>query len=203
MNISVNHDCIVGIGRNNYFNGRLNIIVSEQSNVIIGEQSLFSFGIWIRTADPHLIYAADSHCRINHSKDVIIGDHIWVGQNALILKGTYVGSGSIIGAASVASGKLIPSNVSYAGNPAKVVRREIFWEGSCVHAWTSKETLEHEKYESNEWLYGVDKNSKTREDIKTLFHSQKSVKDKLESLILLYSGQLEKNRFAVERALIK
>ena len=46
----------------------------------------------IRTADPHIIY--DIHRkRINPSKSVFIGDHVWCGQNVLLLKGCRVGSG--------------------------------------------------------------------------------------------------------------
>lgn len=197
VNVVVNYDCIVAIGRGNYFNGRLNIIASEQTSVLIGDNCLISFGIWIRTADPHLIYDADSHRRINPSKNIIIGDHVWIGQNALILKGSYIGSGSIIGGASVISGKKVSSNVSYAGNPARLIREEIFWEGSCVHGWREKETFQHQKYKGDEWLYGIDDDSKTMEDIENLLCKKKSVQKRLENLLLLYGEA--KNRFAVER----
>ena len=56
-NITVFNNCTCYIGNDCYFNGVINIICSEEKNVFIGRQSLAAFGIWIRTADPHLVYS--------------------------------------------------------------------------------------------------------------------------------------------------
>lgn len=50
-----------------------------------------------------------------------IEDHVWVGQNAVILKGVTIGKGAIIGAFSVVTRDVEPWTV-VAGNPARVVR---------------------------------------------------------------------------------
>ena len=52
---------------------------------------------------------------------VHIGDDVWVGAGAIILKGVTIGAGAIIGAGSVVT-KSIPSNTVAAGNPATVLR---------------------------------------------------------------------------------
>lgn len=153
LNISIYNNSLLWIGKNNYINGNLNIILSEQTNVLIGDNCLFSFGIWIRTADAHLVYDSQLKLRKNYSKSIFIGDHVWIGQNALILKGTKIGSGSIIGAMTVVSGKRIPSNTSWAGNPARMVGQNLFFTSSCVHRYTDKETKKSVYYESNEWIY--------------------------------------------------
>lgn len=140
------------IGENNYFNGILYIIASEHSDIFIGANCLFSFGIWIRTADPHLIYDIASCERLNYSKSIFIGDHVWVGQNALILKGTKIGSGSVIGGMAVPHGK-IPSNTCYVGNPAKEIQKDIFWRGDCVHRWSKEKTLEEIVDTSSEYIF--------------------------------------------------
>ncbi len=114
------------VGQNNYFNGKLSAILSEQKHIFIGDDGLFSFGIWMRIADPHLIYHTDSKKRINPTKSIYLGDHVWIGQSAMILKGTQIHSGSIIGALSVVSGKEIPSNTSWAGNPSRKIAENIF-----------------------------------------------------------------------------
>ena len=124
---TVNGGCCVFIGKNTYTNGKLYLIASERQNVLIGDEGLFSFGIWIRTADPHLLYDCESKERINPSMSVLIGDHVWVGQNALLLKGTHIGSGSIIGAASVVSHKTVGSNCAAVGNPTKVIKSGVFF----------------------------------------------------------------------------
>jgi len=46
----------------------------------------------------HLIYDVESHKHVSSSKSTFTGDHVWVGINATIWKGTQIGSGAIIGA---------------------------------------------------------------------------------------------------------
>ena len=50
-----------------------------------------------------------------------IGNHVWVGAGATILKGVTVGDHAIIGGGSVVT-KDIPSNVTAFGNPCKVYK---------------------------------------------------------------------------------
>ena len=153
VNITVYNNCTCYIGKDCYFNGTPQIICSEEKNVIIGRQALLSFGVWIRTADPHLIYSAETLERVNPSKSVYIGDHVWIGQNALILKGTRIHSGSIIAGGAVLSGKKVPSNVSYAGNPARQIANNIFWDEKVVHTWTHHKTKLNENYTGKPFIF--------------------------------------------------
>ena len=54
--------------------------------------------------------------------DTVIGNDVWIGQNALILPGVNIGDGAIIGANSVVGGEVTPYTV-VAGNPAKLLRK--------------------------------------------------------------------------------
>lgn len=54
--------------------------------------------------------------------NTVIGNDVWIGQNATILPGTQIGDGAIIGASSVVSGKVEPYTI-VAGNPAKPIRK--------------------------------------------------------------------------------
>ena len=54
--------------------------------------------------------------------DTVIGNDVWVGQNAVILPGVRIGDGSIIGASSVV-GSDVPPYTIVAGNPAKILRK--------------------------------------------------------------------------------
>ena len=54
--------------------------------------------------------------------DTIIGNDVWIGQNAVILPGVHIGDGAIIGANSVV-GKNVEPYTIVVGNPAKVLRK--------------------------------------------------------------------------------
>ena len=54
--------------------------------------------------------------------NTVIGNDVWIGQNAVILPGVHVGDGAIIGANSVAGSDVAPYTIVI-GNPAKVLRK--------------------------------------------------------------------------------
>ena len=54
--------------------------------------------------------------------DTVIGNDVWIGQNATILPGVHIGDGAIIGASSVVGSNVAPYTV-VAGNPAKPIRK--------------------------------------------------------------------------------
>jgi len=53
--------------------------------------------------------------------DIIIGNDVWIGYEALIMSGVTIGDGAVIGARAVVV-KDIPPYTIAAGNPAKVIR---------------------------------------------------------------------------------
>ena len=56
------------------------------------------------------------------TEQVYIGDETWIGANAVILPGVFIGKHCVIAAGSVVT-KSIPSNSVAAGNPARVIKR--------------------------------------------------------------------------------
>jgi virginiamycin A acetyltransferase len=50
---------------------------------------------------------------------ILIGDDVWIGANVVVLDGARIGSGSVIGAASLVRGELPPFCIA-AGVPARV-----------------------------------------------------------------------------------
>ena len=54
--------------------------------------------------------------------DTVVGNDVWIGQNATILPGVHIGDGAIIGLNSVVTSDVEPYTI-VAGNPARPVRK--------------------------------------------------------------------------------
>lgn len=96
------------------------------AGVNIGKDCLFSANISLRTHDAHHIFDRNTHKRINVSQDVVIDNHVWVGEGALLLPGARIGEGSIVGARAVTSAQF-EDHVVIAGVPAKIIRKDVCW----------------------------------------------------------------------------
>ena len=61
-------------------------------------------------------------CDLPFKGDTIIGNDVWIGQNAVILPGVHISDGAIIGANSVVGHNVEPYSI-VVGNPAGKVRK--------------------------------------------------------------------------------
>jgi acetyltransferase-like isoleucine patch superfamily enzyme len=102
------HDCALTIGK----------------QVRIGNHCLIAGGVRITDFDGHPLdadgrrtggFAADAF------QPVIIGDDVWIGHGAIILKGVRIGDRSVIGARAVVT-RDVPSDTVVAGNPARIIK---------------------------------------------------------------------------------
>ena len=101
LNLTIYNDSVIYLGNNCSMNNKLEIIASESKNVVIGNEGLFSSQCLIRTSDAHRIYSIETLERVNEGRSVYIGDHVWLAARVVILKGTRIHSGSIIGSDAV------------------------------------------------------------------------------------------------------
>lgn len=58
------------------------------------------------------------------SSPVVVEDDVFIGTNAIILKGTHIGARSIVAAGSVVFGLKIPPDSMVKGNPAQIVGKK-------------------------------------------------------------------------------
>ena len=61
-------------------------------------------------------------------KDILIGEHVWIGYGATILKGSSLENNSTVGTESVVTGLHLPPNSVAAGNPARIIKYGVNWE---------------------------------------------------------------------------
>lgn len=87
----------------------------------IGNNVCITSGVKILTHDYSYVVLSGTYGEIlGGIGKTKIGNNVFIGMNAIILKGTTIGDNVIIGAGSVVSGNIESNNV-YAGNPAKKI----------------------------------------------------------------------------------
>jgi len=97
-------------------------------NVIsIGDDCMLSSSIDIRNGDSHSVIDLFSKIRINYEKSIFIGNHVWIGMSCTILKGTKIPNNSIVGTRSLVANEFDEENTIIAGNPAKVIKKNVNW----------------------------------------------------------------------------
>lgn len=116
---------VVEIGDNVTFDGNTLIVVGEGTKVRIGSDCVFADRVHIRTTDQHYIFDVNGQ-RVNHAKDVYIGDHVWLGKEVIIMKGVTIGSGAIVGIDSMVT-KDVPERCIAVGKPARVIKSNVYW----------------------------------------------------------------------------
>lgn len=122
----------IQIGNGTAICGYTHLACIEGCTISIGNDCLFSSDVIIRTGDSHSIISQISKQRINPSRNVHIGNHVWVGNKVNILKNVKISDNTIIGTGSVVTKSFYDENVAIAGNPAKVLKSDINWLGERI-----------------------------------------------------------------------
>ncbi len=107
--------------------GMSGVTVYAFDSIKIGSHTIIGANTKIIDSDMHPI---DPEIRLNspnnreHTKHrpIEIGENVFIGCNALILKGAKIGNNCVVGAGSVVTGTF-EDNCIIAGNPAKVVKK--------------------------------------------------------------------------------
>lgn len=123
------------VGKGTTMHGRgartIHIALDEGTRVEIGEDCMFSNDIQIRTSDSHSILDLEGN-RLNRARDIVIGNHCWIGLGCILTKGTKLCDYTVVGAGSVCTREIECQNVIVAGTPAKVIKSDINWDRKIV-----------------------------------------------------------------------
>lgn len=114
---------IISIGNNS---GLSSVVLSSRSSITIGENAKIGGNVRIFDHNYHSLdfeKRRGTECAEDvKTSPVRIGDDVFVGTNAIILKGVTIGARSIIQAGAVVS-RDVPSDEIWGGNPARYIRK--------------------------------------------------------------------------------
>ena len=112
-------------------------LVMAEERIDIGSYCLVSWNVGIADSDFHPLEPAqrliDAQALAPYFKDrpprpqlktapVKIGNNVWIGMGAVILKGVTIGDNSVVAAGAIVT-RSVPANTIVAGNPAAAVKK--------------------------------------------------------------------------------
>jgi acetyltransferase-like isoleucine patch superfamily enzyme len=105
----------LSIGTGTYLNRNTEIIAWQE--VTVGRDCMIGWDVLIMDTDQH-----PQPGRGLNNRPVRIGDRVWIGARAIVLKGVTIGDDAVIGAGSVVTSD-VPSGAIATGPAAAVLRR--------------------------------------------------------------------------------
>ena len=142
------HEGVVEIGDKTVMGQECTI--SAYQRVRIGEQCVIADRAMFIDFD-HGVVEVERPIRLQgiYKRDVEVGNNVWIGYGACILRGVSVGDNSVIGTNAVVT-KDVPANAIVGGVPARIIRmreapRELRWERPVEpdpEAWTTMQPPE-------------------------------------------------------------
>lgn len=116
--IIINKDACLSLGNNSHITADSHIYCSKL--IKIGNDTVISWGVTILDSDFHQFN------NVLKNDEIVIGNHVWIGSNATILKGVNIGNNSVIGSGAVVT-KDVPENCFVGGVPAEIIKTNIYW----------------------------------------------------------------------------
>lgn len=106
----------IQFGENVFVNASVHM--QDQGGIYIGDNTLIGHQVVFATLDHDLMRTKRNNL---YPAPIVLESDVWIGSNAVILKGVTIGEGAIVAAGSVVT-KDVPANVVVGGNPAQVIK---------------------------------------------------------------------------------
>lgn len=114
----------IEVGRNVYCN--CDCFFHCTCSVVLGNDNLIGWDVQFNTTNGHDVY--ENGKKKNMEKDIILGNHVWVGAYSIIAKGAQIADDSIIAQSSLVVGRHVQNNSLIAGIPAKDIKYNYSWK---------------------------------------------------------------------------
>lgn len=152
----------IRVGSGSSIGGGSTLICTQPGGITVGSNTMLSWDVVVMDSNAHSL---DRNVRENDADDwrigveqgrmgtyktwydvvsapVVIGDGVWIGFGALIMKGVTIGDGAVIASHSVVT-KDVPPYAVVGGNPAKILsRREEILEAKKIRDATRLPALD-------------------------------------------------------------
>jgi len=112
-----NTGAFIGIGAGARLSNGAEMIATGR--IEIGERFLAGAGARILDSDFHGV-PREERSAAGCSSPVLVGDDVWLGMSAMVLKGVSIGDGAVVGARSVVV-RDVPAGAVVSGHPARLL----------------------------------------------------------------------------------
>lgn len=109
--LSIGSDSYVGEG----------CTIAAAGSIVIGKDALIASGVSIRDQDHSTAAGIPYRLQGLNVRPIQIGSNVWIGANAVILKGVTISDGAVVGALSVVT-KNVSERCAVVGVPAKLLK---------------------------------------------------------------------------------
>ncbi len=114
--------------------GDVNVFLGENSQLLIGDDCMFSWEIVMRMTDAHTVLDSQTGEIVNRqTSPCVIGNHCWIGLRSVVMKNASLSDNSIVGAGSIVTARFDEPFTAIAGSPARVVKRGVTWDRRKIH----------------------------------------------------------------------
>jgi acetyltransferase-like isoleucine patch superfamily enzyme len=118
-------DAVARIGGGTYFSPSTQVVVSV--GLTIGADCAIGWNSAFLDDDRHTTRDSEGAAR-DRCAPITLGDHVWVGSHAKVLKGVKLADGCIVAAGSTVTRSVLTPRTLVAGTPARPVREGVTWE---------------------------------------------------------------------------
>ena len=121
--IMIGPDASLIINNNTYINEFSRI--QCRKSIVVGKDCAISWNVDIIDSDEHQLMSTNNFSE--KYNQISIGNNVWIGLKAIILKGSVIEDNVIIGAAALVKGHCINSGL-YVGVPCKLIKNNVKWK---------------------------------------------------------------------------
>ena len=116
--VDASPDALIEVGDETRLNG---VSIHATRLIRIGRNCLIAANVSLLDSDGHGVSLADRAMANPVSEPIVIEDNVWIGANAMVLKGVTIGRGAIVAAGSVVTRDVAPMTL-VGGNPARLIK---------------------------------------------------------------------------------